>query len=350
MTALKRLKIPAALQRGDTVAVVSPSWGGPGTFPLRYEAGKTQLVERFGLRVVEMKHTRKPAAWLERNPQARADDLMAAFADPRIKGIFASIGGSDSIRLWPYMDLSVIRNNPKIYCGYSDVTATHFMCLQAGIRSYYGAAVMVEFAENGGMHEYTADSVTRTLFTRELIGLIETSARWTDEHLPWENPANQLVKRRLTRNAGLRVLQGKGCATGYALPMCADLFPMLSGTPMWPKPSAFDGAVLFLETSEDAPSASEFSYWLRNMGVQGIFDRLSAIVLARPKGVKKDLHRYDTALTHIVREEFGHRTLPLLAQADFGHTAPQFMIPYGIKVEVDCRQGGALRFMEAGVR
>ena len=100
---------PRKLQPGDKVATVSLSWGGPGTFPHRYQAGKQQLQEEFGLTVVEMPHTLSDAAWLNRHPQARADDLMAAFADPSIKAIISTIGGDDSIRLLPRLDLDIIR-------------------------------------------------------------------------------------------------------------------------------------------------------------------------------------------------------------------------------------------------
>jgi muramoyltetrapeptide carboxypeptidase LdcA involved in peptidoglycan recycling len=77
-----RLKKPTHLQPGDRVAAVSLSWGGPGTLPHRYQAGKRQLEEAFGVRVVETSHALRDAEWLSRNPKARADDLMEAFSDP----------------------------------------------------------------------------------------------------------------------------------------------------------------------------------------------------------------------------------------------------------------------------
>ena len=73
---------PPHLKRGDRVAVVSPCWGGPGTFPHRYEVGKRQLHSLFDFDIVETPHARADAGYLDRNPKARADDLMAAFADP----------------------------------------------------------------------------------------------------------------------------------------------------------------------------------------------------------------------------------------------------------------------------
>ena len=86
---------PTKLNRGDKVATVSLSWGGPSVFTHRYQAGVRQLVSEFGLSIVEMPHTLKDADWLARNPKARAEDLMQAFNDPSIKGIIATIGGDD---------------------------------------------------------------------------------------------------------------------------------------------------------------------------------------------------------------------------------------------------------------
>src|SRR5258706_1647384 len=118
---------PRKLNPGDKVATVSSSWGGPSVFPDRYQVGKQQLQKEFGLQVVEMPNTLKDASWLAHNPKARADDLMQAFADPSIKGIFTTIGGEDSIRLLTLIDFNVIHNNPQIFIGEFDTTIHHFI-------------------------------------------------------------------------------------------------------------------------------------------------------------------------------------------------------------------------------
>ena len=190
---------PKKLQPGDKIATVSLSWGGPGVFPYRYEAGKRQLQDEFGVTVVEMPHTLSDASWLQRNPRARADDLMQAFADPSIKAIISTIGGDDSIRLLPFLDLDVIRSNPKIFMGYSDTTVTHLACLKAGLVSFYGPSIMAGFAENGGMLSYMAASVRKTLFSSAPIGSIAPNTEgWTVEFLDWAELENQTRKRKLT--------------------------------------------------------------------------------------------------------------------------------------------------------
>ena len=131
------LKKPKLLVPGDTVATVSLSWGGAGDGDLlwRYQVGKERLEKQFGLEVVEAEHTLSGSSFLADNPQARASDLMQVFHDPSIKGIFSCIGGNNSLRILPYLDLQVIRDNPKIFLGYSDSTVTHLVCYKAGLTS-----------------------------------------------------------------------------------------------------------------------------------------------------------------------------------------------------------------------
>ena len=111
------------LKPGDTVATLSLSWGGAGTFPHRYEAGKNNW-KKFWTPCYRNKNALKSADYIYKNPQARAEDLMEAFSDSSVKAIISNIGGDDSIRTLPFTDLSVIRNNPKIFLGFSDTTVT----------------------------------------------------------------------------------------------------------------------------------------------------------------------------------------------------------------------------------
>ena len=96
---------------GSRIAAISLSWGGPGTLPDRYQIGKRQFEEEYGVTVLETEHALRDAVWLSKNPVARADDLMAAFADETIDGIISTIGGEDSIRTLPYLDLDLIRSD-----------------------------------------------------------------------------------------------------------------------------------------------------------------------------------------------------------------------------------------------
>ena len=211
---MKKVK-PKILRPGSRIAAISLSWGGPGALPYRYQIGKQQFEEEFGVTVIETAHALRDADWLAKNPKARADDLMTAFADETIDGIISTIGGEDSIRTLPYLDLEVIQKNPKVFMGYSDTTISHAACFKADIVSFYGPSFMAGFGENGGMFPYMVDAVRRTLFSPEPIGVIEPNQTgWTVEHLPWENPENQSIRRKLNPCTGWRFHQDGGVVEG----------------------------------------------------------------------------------------------------------------------------------------
>ena len=330
---------PKKLQPGDTIAAITLSWGGPGTFPHRYEAGKTQLQEEFGLNVVETPHALRDADWIYNNPRARAEDLMNAFADPSIKAILSTIGGNDSIRILPYLDLNVIRSNPKVFMGYSDTTVTHMACFKAGLVSFFGPAMMAGFAENGGMFPYMVDSVRRSLFSPAAIGKIEpNTGGWTAELLDWADPENQFRRRRLTPSTGWSFLQGQGVRQGHLMGGCLEVLDFLRGTDFWPESAAWENAILFLETSEDAPPPAALKYSLRSYAAMGILQKLSGILFARPGGdISPDQFKdYDAVLRQVVTEEEGLSELPIITHMDFGHTDPMFVLPYGVKAEINC--------------
>lgn len=332
---------PRKLQPGDTVAAITLSWGGPGTFPHRYEAGKRQLQNEFGLKVVETPHTLRDAAWLYNNPKARADDLMSAFSDPSIKAIISTIGGNDSIRILPYLDLDVIRSNPKIFLGYSDTTITHMACLKAGLVSFFGPAIMAGFGENGGLFPYMVDSVRKSLLSSTPIGEIKPNTDgWTAEILDWSNPENQSRNRKLTPSAGWKFIQGTGVRQGHLLGGCLEVLDFLRGTDFWPESSAWQNAVLFLETSEEAPPPNVLKYALRSYASMRILHRLSGILFARPGGdiSPERFGEYDEIFHQVVNEEEGLSELPIITNMDFGHTDPMFVLPYGVRAEIDCER------------
>lgn len=329
---------PKILRPGSRIAAISLSWGGPGTVPYRYEIGKRQFEEEFSVTVTETPHALRDADWLAKNPEARADDLMEAFADETIDGIISTIGGEDSIRTLPYIDLDLMRENPKVFMGFSDTTISHAACFKAGIVSFYGPSFMAGFAENCGMFPYMVESVRRTLFSAEPIGVIEPNqAEWTVEYLPWENPENQSIRRKLNPCTGWRFHQEKGVVEGQLFGGCVEVLDWLRGTDYFPSAKDLYGAVLFLETSEEMPPPAFLTRFVRCLAAMRILDGLSGILLGRPGGGvdPATLHEYDDALCKTVREEYGLNDLPIVTNMDFGHTDPMFVLPIGTKVRID---------------
>jgi muramoyltetrapeptide carboxypeptidase LdcA involved in peptidoglycan recycling len=342
---------PPVLRAGDRIAAVSLSFGAAGKYPHRYAAGKRQLQEEFGVEVAETRHALRDPEWLHRNPQARADDLMEAFADTSVRGIVSTIGGDDSIRLLPFLDLEVIRSNPKVFLGYSDTTVTHWACFRAGLVSFYGPAVMAGFGENTGIFPYVTESVRRTLFSTQPVGVVEPNpGGWTAEHLDWGVVEHQDRPRKLQPHEPWRFLQGSGVARGRLLGGCLEVMEFLRGTEFWPDASAWQDAILFLETSEEAPPPTTVVRALRSYAAIGVLEKLAGILMGRPGGEipADDFDSYDAALLQVVAEEQGLTHLPIVSRMDFGHTDPMFVLPYGVLAEIDC-EAERFAILESGV-
>ncbi|MDK2868431.1 MAG: hypothetical protein PWP38_2746 [Clostridiales bacterium] len=328
---------PKRLEPGDTIAIVSLSWGGLGDPELlhKYEIAKKRLTEDFHLNVVTMPHALSGSAFINAHPELRAKDLMDAFRDPDINGIFSAIGGDDSVRILPYIDKAVFRAHPKVFMGYSDTTITHFMLYQAGLVSFYGPSIMCEFGEYVQMLPYTENAVRKMLFEATKDFKILSSPEWSDEYIPWCK-ANQNVQRKMKPEVhGYELLQGEGRVKGHLLGGCIDVFTMCIGTSIWPDLSAWEGALLFIETSEDKPSPDFVKYVLRNLAAQGIFDVINGIIVGKPQGevYYKD---YQAVLMTVVGLEAGRSDLPILYNVNIGHAFPTGVLPYGIQAEINC--------------
>lgn len=342
------LRKPLRLRKGDRVAAVSLSRGLAGDEGLRwrYEAGKRRLREDFGLDVVEMPNTLAGSEILYRYPEKRAEDLMAAFADPLIRGVFSCIGGNDSIRMLPFIDFGVIAQNPKVFLGYSDTTVTHFICLKAGLSSFYGASVLAEFAENVRIFEYTERWIRKVLFEGEAVGDVPPSPVWTGEIIPWEEKNSDRLKRT-EPHEGYELLQGEGVARGRLIGGCIEVMEMIKGTELWPPLDAFDGAILFFETSENQPKPAYIESWLRNYGAQGILRRINGILWGKP-AQNRCREEYRETISRVLTEELGLPNLPVLFDMNFGHNEPMCCLPYGALAEIDCARAG-FSILEPGV-
>jgi muramoyltetrapeptide carboxypeptidase LdcA involved in peptidoglycan recycling len=306
---------PRKLVRGSRIAAVSLSWGGPGTFPYRYEIGKRQFEAEFGVSVVETRHALRDADWLHRNPEARAEDLLTAFSD-----------------------LDTIRNNPKVFIGFSDTSITHAVCHRAGLVSFYGPAIMAGFGENTGIFPYMVESVRRTLFSSAPIGILEPNrSGWTSEHLDWGNADYQNRKRKLVPCTGWNFHQEAGTAEGRLFGGCTEVLDWMRGTRYWPTNAELKGAVLFLETSEEVPPPSFLIRFIRSLAAMGQLEGLAGILLGRPGGQipEAKFAAYDNAIVNTVRTEFGLINLPIVTNMDFGHTDPMFVLPLGVKIRID---------------
>ncbi|MEV5353063.1 S66 peptidase family protein [Streptomyces sp. NPDC052693] len=326
---------------GDRIAVLSPSSGLPGVFPLPYELGLQRLREEFGLEPVEYPTTREAGA----TPRERAADLHAAFADPDIKAVIASIGGDDQITVLPHLDREVFRANPKPFFGMSDNTNLLAFLRNSGLVGYHGGSVMCELGRPGAMHPQTAESLRAALFTSGPYE-VRPAERWRDVDRDWADPATFDAEPETRPGAGWTWVNPDRVVEGRSWGGCLEILGwlLMADREVSHDLSVYDGGVLLLETSEDMPSATEMYRTIRNMGERGLLQRFPALLMGRAKtwslerrNSPREAVRYAAeqreAVLRAMRTYAPDTTI--VFDVDFGHTDPQVVIPYGGTVRVD---------------
>ncbi|NQV11788.1 LD-carboxypeptidase [Candidatus Uhrbacteria bacterium] len=331
-------KLPK-LQKGDKVAILSPSFAAPGMFPEVFELGLTRLRDVFELEPVEFPTTRKLGA----SKEERAKDLIDAFSDPEIKAVIATIGGDDQVTYIKNLPGDVFANNPKPYFGYSD--NTHFMNFLwlNGVPSFYGGSIMTQFAMQGEMDAYTVEHLKNALFGGGEVEL-KPSEMFNEVGLDWSDVDNLKKTRELRENAGW-VWDGDGVGEGITWGGCVESIDeiMRHGLQM-PTIDQFDDVVLLLETSEELPSASYVARVVRALGERGILERVKGVVVGRPKAwefdkqnapAEREGYREDQRATILKSVRAYNESVPIVQNVEIGHTDPQCIMPYGGRITVD---------------
>ncbi|MFC4548723.1 MULTISPECIES: S66 family peptidase [Halorussus] len=339
--------VPPALERGDRVAVVAPAGGSAARYPHVYELGLERLREIFDLEPVEFPTATKDDEYLYDHPEARARDVMDAFADPDIAGVVSTIGGWDQVRILKHLDPEVLVENPTRFYGISDNTNLALSLWNLGVVSFYGGTVMTDLAIQGEMHDYTVEHLERAFFADDLgaFGELRPAERFTDHDLDWEDPDNLDRTREMESNSGWTWRGAETAVSGRTWGGCLETLDMQLRTGRYlPAPEDLDGRVLLLETSEELPDAMHVREILVGMGERGLLERFAGVLVGRakarnlfedpgPEGRRAYRERQREAIAEVLAEY--NPDAPVVFDLDFGHTAPTVPVPVGGRVEID---------------
>jgi muramoyltetrapeptide carboxypeptidase len=319
---------PRRVRPGDTVAVVSPSFGAVGRWPHRVQNATTYL-ESLGLKVLLMPNASRSDGWISGPPQARVDDLHEAFSDDNVAVVLAGIGGNHSNQLLPLLDYDLIAAHPKVFQGYSDITVLHWaVAKHSGLSTFYGPALVPELGEFPQVLAYTDRYLRSAWFGAEPINY-EPSETWTDELLDWNTQADLTRPRELRNGDGWTTIR-QGTVSGPLFGGCLEsLCWHVKGSPAW---LDLTGAILFLEMSEEAPSPAHVDGYLTDLEQLGVFEAASALAFARPYGYTDEDAK---VLWDVVARRTEVAGLPVLANVEAGHTDPMITLPLGVRAELD---------------
>ncbi len=174
---------PPKAQPGDRIAVVSPSFAAPGFAPAVHEQAMRRLAEVTGLVPVEYPTTRQLGA----SAEDRARDLNAAFADPQIRAVIATVGGEDQITVIGHLDADAVRADPKPFLGYSDNTNLHQWLWANGVASFYGGSTQVHLGPGPAVDEVHAASMRAAMLTGGRLEITEPGES-EDHGVDWLDP------------------------------------------------------------------------------------------------------------------------------------------------------------------
>ena len=319
---------PPCLRAGGQVGIVSPSWGGAGAYPRRVESGLSQL-ERMGFGGKMGRHARGQRGFVSDLPGNRASDLHDFFLDAGVGAIVSAIGGDHCCHLLPLLDYGLIREHPKIVCGFSDSTVLNIaLYVQAGLVTFNGPALLVEFAEYPEMDEYTRQNWLNLLTRPEAAGQILPSLWWTEEYLAWGSGEDRLRPRVRQPSSGWTWLK-EGQADGILIGGCLESLEHLRGTRYWPD---WEDAIFFFETSEEKPPPERVDALLMDYENMGVLAGLKGMLVGRPMGYSEAEKQ---ALRQVLLERTEKYNFPILCDMDFGHTLPQMTLPVGVRAGID---------------
>ena len=326
---------PAALQEGNTIALVSPSYRMNDKFAARLDRASKYL-EAQGFYVRNIFDANEPSDYQAKISHI-CEEIHQAFREPSIKAIVCTIGGGGAHELLSSLDYDLIRANPKIFCGYSDSTVLHCALFsQTGLRTFYGPTAIVELGEDPEPVPFISQSFLRMLTKAgcEPLGQVPVSETWIPS--PWgffNDPERKAITLETRRNDGWAWLK-PGKAKGRILGGAINPLMHLPGTKFWPD---FTNCVLLLETSlgtninEGKPlgQVQEQMTHLRNMGV---FNIITGLVYGRAYGYNND---QKAQLDQIILDQTRGCDFPILTNVDVGHTWPKITIPFNALVHLD---------------
>lgn len=308
--------IPERLKKGDKVMVIAPARGLKIIGQDCREIARQRL-ESLGLEVVFAPNT-TDENWDymgSASVEKRVADIHTAFADKSVKGILTVIGGFNSNQLITSLDYDLIKANPKVFCGFSDITALqNAIFAKTGLVTYYGP----HFSSLGMKHgaEYTFEHFIKMLVT-DGKDEIEPSKIWSDDLWFLDQE-----KREFEANEGYWNIHN-GEASGTIIGGNLGTFTLLLGTPY--RPQFVKDTILFVEDTEGC-SLPEFERLLQSLIYQDDFKNVNGLVIGRfQKGSKVTRE----GLEFILNTKPELKNMPILANVDFGHSAPLLTIPLG---------------------
>ncbi len=309
---------PPALGPGDTIAFVAPA--GP-LDAARMDLARRRL-EALGFVVKVPDDLYRTRGYLAGNDQRRADELMAAFRDPEVDAVFPGTGGYGATRMLNLIDYDVIRENPKVFIGFSDITALHLAIgKKTGLITFHSPVPMWGLGSEDNLHPFAEKYLWRALLRSEYL---DSQGRPLSTGYSYFIPPDGPQIKTIAPGVG------RGRLTGGNL----SLVVALMGTEF---EIDTDGAVLFIEDVGERPY--RIDRYLSQLRLAGKFDGLAGAILGQFSDCEPKEDESSLTLEQVFDDYFGKLKVPVIGNFPAGHSRYNATLPLGALVEVDADAG-----------
>lgn len=311
---------PSLLKTGDTVGLISPSAAIAGELPFQLAV---ETFEALGFRVKTGKHIRERFGHLAGHDEQKLEDLHGMFADPDVKAVICLRGGSGAARLLPKLDYDLIAENPKIFLGYSDITALHCAIhIQTGLITFHGPMGTSQWPSLvAGQFD--------SLFVKGELLEYKNPVHKGDDLIPRSN-------RTLTITPGV--------TSGRLLGGNLTVLTGIAGSAYYPD---FEGSILFLEDIGEQLYRVERMF--SQLKLSGTLDKLKGLIFGKCSDCDPGSGYGSLTLDEILDDYIKPLGIPAYQGALIGHIREQFILPVGARVEMNAGEG-TFRLTEQAAR
>lgn len=308
---------PKKLNKNDVIGIISPA-SSPDEFS-RVEKG-VKYLESLGYRVKVGQHVGKNHGYLAGNDEERLEDLHSMFKDKNVNAIFNVRGGYGAFRLLDKIDYRLIRNNPKIFVGYSEMTSLQMAFLEkAGLVTFAGPMVAVDFHDE--ISPYTCENFWATITSNKKPSKLKYPEV---EKLPYLK---------------------KGSASGRVIGGNLAVLAALLGTEYFPNPT---GKILMIEEIGELPYRVD--RMLNQLKLSGVLKKIKGIILGRFVDCNEhDPEKKTLSLGEVIQHYIGSVEVPSIYTFPHGHIKDFITIPFGIKANLNATKG-IVEFAESAVK
>jgi muramoyltetrapeptide carboxypeptidase len=320
-TATKKIIKPKRLVAGDTIGIIAPASGAE---PEKFDAAVAML-EAMGYKVKVGKYARGDNGIFSGTDKARLHDLMWAFTDKDVDAVWCIRGGDGAPRLLPDIDFDLIKKNPKIFVGYSDITSLHVAISQAtGLVTFHGPGASSTFSDYTKKHCFDLLTGAATPYKIE----VADANREKGKSLP-------LFKTETIR---------RGKCRGRLIGGNLSLLAALAGTPY--ELRDLKGKILFIEDVNERPY--RIDRMLTQLRQSSDLKSLAGVALGIFDGCNPPEGKPSQTAQDMIKDRLGDLGVPVVYGLSFGHIRDQFTLPVGIEAELDA-DAATLTLLESAV-